>query len=79
MSLLKLALKNKEVNPESFDELYENMVIRKIRKKYTVNQELAILRQRDDKPAEFAGYHDYVEECKRQVKAELGISKEDQA
>lgn len=73
MSLLKLALKNKEVNPESFDELYENMVIRKIRKKYTVNQELAILRQRGDKPAEFAEYNDYVEQCKASVKKELGL------
>lgn len=78
MNLLKLALKNKEAKPESFDELYENMVIRKIRQRYTINQELAILRQRDDKPTEFAEYHDYVEECKRQTKAELGISKEGQ-
>ena len=36
--------------------------------KYNVNQELAILRQRDTKPEEFAEYNEYVEKCKRQVK-----------
>ena len=36
--------------------------------KYNVNQELAILRQRDTKPQEFAEYNEYVEQCKEQVK-----------
>ena len=73
MKFLKLALKNKESNPASFDELYENMIIRKIRERYTVNQELAILRQRDNKPQEFAEYNDFVEKCKKKVKEELQI------
>lgn len=47
---------------------YENKIISLIRKKYNVNQELAILRQRDTKPEEFAEYHEYVEQCKAQVK-----------
>lgn len=71
MKFLKLALKNKEVDSKSFDELYESLIIRKIRAKYTVNQELAILRQRDAKPVEFAEYNAYVERCKAEVKAEL--------
>ena len=50
---------------------YENKVVALIRKKYSVNQELAILRQRDTKPLEFAEYNDYVEQCKEQVKNEL--------
>lgn len=70
---LKLAKKNREVNPASWDELYENLIIRKIRKRYSVNQELAILRQRDTKPVEFAEYDDYVERCKAEVKEELGL------
>ena len=70
---LKLANKNREVNPASWDELYESLIIRKIRKRYSVNQELAILRQRDTKPVEFAEYNAYVERCKAEVKAELGI------
>ena len=73
MKFLKLALKNKESNPASFDELYENMIIRKIRERYTVNQELAILRQRDNKPQEFAEYNAFVERCKAEVKEELKL------
>lgn len=70
---VRLARKNKEVNPKSFEKLYENMVIRKIRKRYTVNQELAILRQRDSKPDEFAAYNEYVEQCKVKLKKALEI------
>lgn len=73
MNFLRLALKNKEKDPASFDELYENMIIRKIRQKYTVNQELAILRQRDTKADEFTEYNAFVERCKEEVKHELGI------
>ena len=47
---------------------YENKIVSLIRKKYSVNQELAILRQRDTKPEEFEEYHKYVEQCKVQVK-----------
>ena len=73
MKFLKLALKNKEVDAKSFEELYENMVIRKIRAKYTVNQELAILRQRDAKPKEFSEYNAFVEHCKAEVKLEMNL------
>ena len=47
---------------------YENKIVTLIRKKYNINQELAILRQRDTKPQEFAEYNEYVEQCKEQVK-----------
>ena len=50
---------------------YENKIVALIRKKYNVNQELAILRQRDTKPEEFAEYNEYVEQCKAQVKLSL--------
>ena len=50
---------------------YENKIVALIRKKYSVNQELAILRQRDTKPTEFAEYNEYVEQCKREVKIRL--------
>ena len=72
MKHLKLAKKNRELDPKSFDDLYENMIIRKIRSKYSVDQELSIHRQRDKKPEEFAEYDAYVEKCKAEVKAELG-------
>ena len=58
---LKLARKNREAKPESWEKLYEAEIIRRIRNRYTVNQELAILRQRDTKPEEFAEYNDFVE------------------
>ena len=50
---------------------YENKIVALIRQKYNVNQELAILRQRDTKPLEFEEYNAYVEQCKEQVKNEL--------
>lgn len=75
MNVLKanLAKKNREVNPDSWEHLYESLIIRKIRKRYTVNQELAILRQKDTKPEEFSAYNEYVEQCKADTKQELGI------
>ena len=39
-------------------------IVNEIRKKYSVNDELAILRQRAVKVAEFEEYNYYVEECK---------------
>lgn len=59
------ARKQKQDNEE-----YENKIVSLIRKKYNVNQELAILRQRDAKPQEFVEYNEYVEQCKEQVKNE---------
>ena len=73
MKFLKLARKNKEVNAKSWERLYECEIIRRIRKQYSHNQELAILRQRNTKPEEFAEYNTFVEQCKVEVKQELGI------
>ena len=50
---------------------YETKIVSLIRKKYDINQELAILRQRDTKPTEFTEYSKYVEKCKAEVKSEL--------
>ena len=52
------------------NEEYENKIVALIRKKYNINQELAILRQREVKPEEFAEYNEYVEQCKAEVKSE---------
>lgn len=40
-----------------------------IRKRYSVDDELAILRQRDSKPDEFAEYNTYCEQCKTKAKS----------
>ena len=50
---------------------YEEMVEQLIRQKYNLSQELAILRQWDSKPTEFAYYNLYAEECKAQAKAKV--------
>lgn len=50
---------------------YENKIVSLIRQKYTIDQELAILRQRDTKPEEYQIYFDYVEQCKEEAKAEI--------
>ena len=73
---LKLALKNKERDAASFDRAYDNAIETLIRKRYSIGNELAILRQRDEKPEEFAEYTAYVEECKRSVKAQIGGKEE---
>lgn len=76
MSRYKIALKNRETNPESWQEFYESEIVRLIRKRYSINQELAILRQRDEKPDEYAEYNQYVEECKAAVKNNITKSQE---
>lgn len=55
------------------EDIYGDLVSQKIRSRYSVDSELAILRQRDEKPDEFAEYNAYAERCKIEAKAELGI------
>lgn len=50
---------------------YDELVDSKIREKYSVSQEFAILRQRDTKPTEFAEYNAYCEQCKAEARAEI--------
>lgn len=57
----------------SIDEQYQNLVVSLIRQKYSINDELAILRQRDEKSSEYKAYFTYCEECKTKAKNELGI------
>ena len=68
---LKLAAKNREASPEAYRIAYGEAVEARIRKRYSVGQELAMLRQRVEKPEEFAAYFAYAEECKASVKAEV--------
>ena len=49
---------------------YEERVNSAIRERYTVSQEFAILRQRDEKPEEFKEYYNYCEACKAKAKEE---------
>lgn len=47
---------------------YGEEVNAKIRERYTESQEFAVLRQRDEKPKEYADYYAYCEQCKAFVK-----------
>lgn len=52
---------------------YPNRVSELIRQRYSINDELAILRQRNEKPSEYQEYFAYCEECKSKAKQELGL------
>jgi cell fate regulator YaaT (PSP1 superfamily) len=43
---------------------YKERIITRIRDVYSVDDEIAILRQRDTKPEEFEAYHAFVEQIK---------------
>lgn len=60
-----------EPTAEEKQATYEEYVNTLIREKYTLSQELAILRQRDTKPEEYTKYYAYCEECKVKAKAVL--------
>ena len=53
-----------EMKNELLNIPYEQRVVDRIRLKYSVDDELAILRQRDTKPDEFIAYNDFVERIK---------------
>lgn len=75
---MKLVINGKvvEMTPEEYAEYekdlgitiiepsYKEKIINKIRRKYSVDDEIAILRQRDSKPEEFKEYFDFVENIK---------------
>ena len=53
------------------DDMYAQRVVELVRVRYDINSELAILRQRTSKKAEFNAYNEYVEQCKAQARAEI--------
>lgn len=61
-----------EVDPADFPALskaeYDAEVERLIALRYSYGKEIEVNRERDSKPAQFAAYMAYVEECKRQAK-----------
>lgn len=53
------------------EEAYALRVGELVRARYSVSDELAILRQRESKPEEFAAYNAFAEECKAQAHREV--------
>jgi hypothetical protein len=69
----RLIEKNKPaMSADDIRALKSREIEKLIRLRYSMSDELAILRQRDEKPEEFAAYHAYAEECKKIVKEALG-------
>ena len=54
----------KRYSPKSYNEIVEDMV----KTKYSLAQEIAILRQKDTKVSEYNEYYLFVEKCKTQAK-----------
>lgn len=55
---------------------YSDAVDAQIRRRYSVSQEFALLRQREQKPEEYRLYYDYCEECKTYVKEQMAHYRE---
>jgi hypothetical protein len=47
---------------------YEERVVELIREKYSIDDEIAILRQKDTKQEEYQAWYDFCEACKAQAK-----------
>lgn len=61
--------------PPYAKEEYKAKIVSLVREKYDLDDECAILRQRDTKPGEFAEYNAYVEQCKAAAKTYLAEAK----
>ena len=48
----------------TYDEVYKAKIVELVRAKYDVDDEFAILRQRESKSDQFEEYNEYVEDCK---------------
>lgn len=54
--------------------VYPELVEHLIEQRYNVKQEIAINRQKDEKPTQWQEYNAYCEECKQEAKRILGIN-----
>ena len=63
--------RNLLVKNDVLDAEYGARVNRLLRERYSLSEELSILRQRDEKPEEFAVYNSFAEECKVLAKLEV--------
>ena len=69
--LIEQPIENEVV--ETPKKTYEQRVVELIRLHYSVDDELAILRQRDTKTEEFEEYNAYCENCKTIARVEFGL------
>ena len=59
-----------ETASEEYVPTYEERVVELIRERYSIDDEIAILRQKDTKQDEYQAWYDYCEECKAQAKGD---------
>ena len=59
-----------ETASEEYVPTYEERVVELIRERYSINDEIAILRQKDTKQDEYQAWYDYCEACKAQAKGD---------
>ena len=59
--------------PEDETVPYEEQVEALIAERYSLKNEIALLRQQSRKPEEFKAYDDYCESCKNTIKHKLGM------
>ena len=57
----------------------DKMIALVIDTKYTIDDQIALLRQKDEKPEEWAAFCAFAEEAKRKVKEEYGQYEEEEA
>ena len=70
----EINLKKQNFERNKFNQMsYEDLVVLFIREKYSIDEELAIQRQRETKASEFYEYNSYCEKCKSKAK-ELSIN-----
>ena len=69
----RLAHKNETVEQGGIRKIYGALVNEKIRARYDISEELAILRQRDSDPEKFNEYNEFAERCKAEAATEVGI------
>lgn len=62
---LRIALEEEK----SKNAKYKHQIDELIREKYSINDEIAIIRQRYTKPDEFVDYFEYIESIKKEIKS----------
>ena len=59
-----------ETASEEYVPTYEERVVELIRERYSIDDEIAILRQKDTKQDEYQAWYDFCEACKAQAKGD---------
>lgn len=70
MTISQIEIKLAKLN-NAIDDLRKSYIIAAIRAKYDINDEMAILRQKDTKPDEYTTYNAYIEQVKDEIDKQI--------